>query len=174
MLLNNSLRMIGSYLRPMSKKSLRLYSAATQPLTVPEPDGSVLPSSPKLEKLYTEITALTMLEVAEFTELLKVRLNLKDIPMGAVVSAPAAAQDEEEEVATAVKTSFTIKLMKYDEKQKVALIKETKNLLEGMNLVQAKKFVESAPAVIKADIGKDEAEKLKEAFTKVGGECVID
>jgi hypothetical protein len=26
--------------------------------------------------------------------------------------------------------------MKYDEKQKVALIKETKNLLEGMNLVQ--------------------------------------
>jgi hypothetical protein len=33
-----------------------------------------------------------MLEVAEFTELLKVRLNLKDIPMGAVVSAPAAAQ----------------------------------------------------------------------------------
>lgn len=74
-------------------RSLRLYSAATQPLTVPEPDGNVvLQSSPKLEKLYTEITALTMLEVAEFTELLKVRLNLKDIPMGAVVSAPAAAQ----------------------------------------------------------------------------------
>lgn len=39
---------------------------------------------------------------------------------------------------------------------------------------QAKKFVESAPTVIKADIGKDEAEKLKEAFTKVGAECVID
>lgn len=39
---------------------------------------------------------------------------------------------------------------------------------------QAKKFVESAPTVIKSDIGKDEAEKLKEAFTKVGAECVID
>lgn len=84
--------------------------------------------------------------------------------------------------------------MKFDEKQKVALIKEVKNLLEGMNLVQvsiilnlyiiqifhillqfqAKKFVESAPTVIKSDIGKDEAEKLKEAFTKVGAECVID
>lgn len=39
-------------------------------------------------------------------------------------------------MVTAVKTSFTVKLMKFDEKQKVALIKEVKNLLEGMNLVQ--------------------------------------
>lgn len=46
-------------------------------------------------------------------------------------------QEEEEEIAPKhVQTSFTVKLMKYDEKQKVALIKECKNLLEGMNLVQ--------------------------------------
>lgn len=69
-----------------------MYSAIAQPLTAPEPDGAELKSSPKLEKLYSEITSLTMIEVAEFTELLKVRLNLKDIPMGAVVSAPAAGQ----------------------------------------------------------------------------------
>lgn len=67
-----------------------MYSAATQPLTVPVPDGSEPVTSPKLEKLYTEITSLTMIEVSEFTELLKFRLNLKDIPMGAMVSAPAA------------------------------------------------------------------------------------
>jgi hypothetical protein len=29
-----------------------------------------------------------------------------------------------------------VKLVKFDDKQKVALIKEVKNLLEGMNLVQ--------------------------------------
>lgn len=68
-----------------------MYSAATEPLTAPTPDGSIVASSPKLEKLYTEITALNMVEVSEFTELLKVRLNLKDIPMGAMVSAPSAA-----------------------------------------------------------------------------------
>jgi len=67
-----------------------MYSAVAEPLTVPQPDGSQLTSSPKLEKLYTEISSLTMVEVSQFTELLKVRLNLKDIPMGAVVSAPAA------------------------------------------------------------------------------------
>ena len=66
------------------------------------------------------------------------------------------------------------KLVKFDEKQKVALIKEVKNLLEGMNLVQAKKFVESAPTVVKEDIPKEEAEKLKEAFTKVGAVIEIE
>lgn len=67
-----------------------------------------------------------------------------------------------------------MKLTKFDEKQKVPLIKEIKVLLEGMNLVQAKKFVESAPTVVKADISKDEAEKLKEALTKVGAVVEID
>ena len=39
---------------------------------------------------------------------------------------------------------------------------------------QAKKFVESAPAVVKADISKDEAEKLKEILEKAGAVCVVE
>jgi len=35
-----------------------------------------------------------------------------------------------------VQTEFTVKLMAFDEKQKVALIKEVKNLLPDTNLVQ--------------------------------------
>ena len=94
----------------------------------------------------------------------------------------------------------------------MAIIKEIKSLVEGMNLVQvcietdnlvgfrfnhvdwdnpavaaseirllkqpcvlqAKKFVESAPAVVKADIAKDEAEKIQAALQAVGGECVVE
>ena len=56
----------------------------------------------------------------------------------------------------------------------MALIKEIKNQVEGMNLVQAKKFVESCPAVVKADIGKDEAESLKKALEAVGATCTIE
>jgi ribosomal protein L7/L12 len=33
--------------------------------------------------------------------------------------------------------------------------------------------VESAPCVIKADIGKDEAEKLQKAFEAVGATCEV-
>lgn len=45
-------------------------------------------------------------------------------------------QEEEEAAPKHVQTSFTVKLLKFDEKQKIAIIKEIKNLIEGMNLVQ--------------------------------------
>ena len=74
----------------------------------------------------------------------------------------------------AVQTSFTVKLNKFDPAKKVAVIKAIKSLVEGMNLVQAKKFVEGAPAVVRADVSKDEAEKIKEALEAAGGERVIE
>ena len=56
----------------------------------------------------------------------------------------------------------------------MALIKELKNQLEGMNLVQAKKFVESAPAMVKSDMSKTEVEDLKKALEAAGGDCEIE
>ncbi|XP_045448405.1 39S ribosomal protein L12, mitochondrial [Melitaea cinxia] len=151
---------------------------AINPLTIPPPEGVDKPVSPKIEKIVSEITNLNLLEVSELSQVLKKRLNLPDapvMPMGGFAAMPApAAQEEEEATPKAVKTSFTVKMTKFDDKQKVALIKEIKSLLEGFNLVQAKKFVESVPTVVKADISKDEAEKLKEALTKVGAVIEID
>lgn len=43
-----------------------------------------------------------------------------------------------------------------------------------MNLVQAKKFVESVPAMIKEEVPKEEAEKLKETLTKIGAVIEIE
>jgi len=117
---------------------------------------------------------MTILEVADLNELLKKKLNIQDVPMmaaaapvaAAVADAPAA--EEEVEAKPREKTIFTVKLASFDAGKKVALIKEVKNLLEGMNLVQAKKFVESAPQTLKEDIPKDEAEALKAALEAVG------
>ncbi|KAJ8728374.1 hypothetical protein PYW08_016759 [Mythimna loreyi] len=150
---------------------------AAAPMSIPVPEGVDKPVSPKIEKIVSEITNLNLLEVSELSQVLKKRLNLPDAPVmpvgGFAVAAPAA-QEEEEATPKAVKTSFTVKLTKFDDKQKVALIKEVKSLLEGFNLVQAKKFVESVPTVVKADVSKDEAEKLKEALSKVGGVIEIE
>ncbi|KAJ2939749.1 hypothetical protein O0L34_g17940 [Tuta absoluta] len=149
---------------------------AAAPLSIPVPEGVDKPVSPKIDDLVTQISQLNLLEVSELSQVLKRRLNLPDAPMMPVGGFMAAAPAEEEEAATpkAVKTSFTVKMTKFDEKQKVALIKEVKGLLEGFNLVQAKKFVESCPTVVKADISKDEAEKLKEALSKVGAIIEIE
>ncbi|XP_026324764.1 39S ribosomal protein L12, mitochondrial [Hyposmocoma kahamanoa] len=151
---------------------------AASPMTVPVPEGGQKPVSSKIEKLVSEITTLNLLEVSELSQVLKKRLNLPDAPLmpagGFAAAAPAVPIEEEEVAPKAVKTSFTVKMSKFDEKQKVALIKEVKSLLEGFNLVQAKKFVESVPTIVKADISKDEAEKLKVALTKVGAVVEIE
>ena len=94
--------------------------------------------------------------------------------MAAGPAAPAAPVEEEEEAPAAVQTSFTLKLDSFAADKKVALIKEIKANVEGMNLVQAKKFVESAPAVVKTDLSKDEAENLKKVLEAAGATCKID
>ncbi|KAL6427929.1 hypothetical protein ACFW04_008389 [Cataglyphis niger] len=94
------------------------------------------------------------------------------MPMGGFAVA-SQAEEEEEQTQKRVQTSFTVKLTGFDDKQKVALIKEIKSLLPDTNLVQAKKFVESAPTIVKADLAKDEAEKLRDSLTKVGAKVEI-
>ncbi|XP_014207738.1 39S ribosomal protein L12, mitochondrial [Copidosoma floridanum] len=151
-------------------------SPVTEKLTIPVPEGVDKPVSPKIDKIAQDITALNLLEVSELSDLLKKRLNLPDapiMPMGGFSMSPPK-EDDEDKPKEAIKTSFTVKLMKFDDKQKVAIIKEIKNLIPGTNLVQAKKFVESAPQVVKADISKDEADQLKQTLNKVGGEVVIE
>lgn len=156
-------------------------SPASVPFPIPTADGSAGPANPKLVKLVGEIAQLNLLEVSELSTLLKRTLNLPDAPVfpagfpaGGFAAGRPAGEEDEDAAPKKVQTAFKVKLMKFDDKQKVALIKEIKNLLEGMNLVQAKKFVESAPTIVKEELPKDEAEKLKEALQKVGAVIEIE
>lgn len=54
----------------------------------------------------------------------------------AVAAQAASEEDSVQEAKGAVKSSFAVKLTKFDESKKVAVIKEVKNLVEGLNLVQ--------------------------------------
>ncbi|KAK4019572.1 39S ribosomal protein L12, mitochondrial [Daphnia magna] len=135
-------------------------------------------SAEKIQRIVSDISQLTLIEVAELNQVLKTTLKIPDAPVMAYGAGPAAAQaqpkDEEEEAPKAkAQTIFTVKLTKYDETKKIALIKEIKTIVEGMNLVQAKKFVETLPAVVRADIPKEEAEKLSATIAAAGGICEI-
>ena len=46
-------------------------------------------------------------------------------------------------------------------------------LMVNLFVFQAKKFVETLPAIVRADIPKEEAEKLKDAIAAAGGICEI-
>lgn len=180
-ILSGSGRNVRHIMKSTTLKQSTVSASASPALSIPIPDGMEPAANPKLQKLVTEISHLNLLEVSELSKLLKKTLNLPDAPMmpafGAFAGAGLAganADEDEDAAPKKVQTSFKVKLMKFDDKQKVPLIKEIKSLLEGMNLVQAKKFVESAPTIVKEDIPKDEAEKLKEALQKVGAVIEIE
>ncbi len=159
---------------------------AGTPLPEPLLDNAVSKVySEKVTSLVDQIAGLTLLEVADLNELLKSKLGLPDVAMMSPVSAaagPAAAassnansSDEAapKEPATE-KLVYNVKLVKFDPDNKVKLIKEIKSLIEGMNLVQAKKFVEGVPQMIRSDIPKGNAEELKKKIEAAGGSVEIE
>lgn len=148
-------------------------------IATPPLDGAPKMYSPKIQQLVTDIASLTLLEVSDLNELLKKTLNIQDVgmmPMGAMASSavPAAAADEEEAPVKKEQTHFTVKLTELKAAEKVKLIKEVKNCIQGLNLVQSKKLVESLPQEIRANVSKEEAEKLKAALEAAGGTVVLE
>ncbi|CAK7567034.1 MAG: 54S ribosomal protein L12, mitochondrial [Sporothrix epigloea] len=121
---------------------------------------------PKISTIVDQISQLTLLETASLVSTLKTRLNIPDLPVGGFAAAPAASgaaapaeAEEEAPAAAAEKSLFTLKLMSFDAGSKPKVIKEIKNML-GLSLVDSKKFVESAPKIMKESVPKEEAEKI--------------
>lgn len=137
---------------------------------------------PKIQQLVQDIASLTLLEISDLNELLKKTLKIQDVglmPMGSAMpqTVPAAAVPEaaEEDLPKQKeRTHFTVRLTEVKPVDKVKLIKEVKNYVQGINLVQAKKLVESLPQEIKANVAKAEAEKIKAALEAVGGTVVLE
>ncbi|XP_044941624.1 39S ribosomal protein L12, mitochondrial [Mustela putorius furo] len=138
---------------------------------------------PKIQQLVRDIAGLTLLEISDLNELLKKTLKIQDVgllPMGGAMpgAAPAAAATpevaEDDVPAQKQQTHFTVRLTEAKPVDKVKLIKEIKNYIQGINLVQAKKLVESLPQEIKANVAKAEAEKIKAALEAVGGTVVLE
>jgi len=102
------------------------------------------------------------------------------MPMGGFAAgpggaAPAAAPVEEEEAAPAAqeKTMFNLKLEKFEASAKPKVIKEIKSML-GLSLVDSKKFVESAPKLMKEGVAKEEAEKIVETLKALGATVIME
>ncbi|EFY93400.1 54S ribosomal protein L12 precursor [Metarhizium acridum CQMa 102] len=80
---------------------------------------------------------------------------------------------EEAAPAAAEKSLFTLKLQAFDAGAKAKIIKEVKSLL-GLSLVDSKKFVESAPKMMKENIPKEEAEKIIATMKELGATVVME
>ncbi|BAO38265.1 39S ribosomal protein L12 [Kluyveromyces marxianus] len=135
------------------------------------------PVDPKIAQIVQDISKLTLLETSALIQELKTQLNIPDISFPAAgagtPAAAAPAEEAKEEEVVEEKTIFSIKLESFDAKSKPKIIKEVKNLL-GLSLVEAKKFVESAPKVLKENVAKEDADKVKAALEGLGAKIVLE
>lgn len=88
-------------------------------------------------------------------------------------AAPAAAAEAPQEKAPE-KAAFAIKLESFAAEAKAKVIKEIKALVPGINLVDAKKLAESVPKVIREDVPKAEAEKIKKTLEELGAKVILE
>ena len=120
----------------------------------------------KIEKIVEDLSALTVLEAADLAKLLEEKWGVSAAaPVAAAGPAAAAAPVAE------AKTEFSVVLTEAGA-NKINVIKEVR-AITGLGLKEAKDLVEAAPKEVKADVGKDEAEKLKKQLEAAGAKVEL-
>ncbi|KKW46137.1 MAG: 50S ribosomal protein L7/L12 [Candidatus Kaiserbacteria bacterium GW2011_GWA2_58_9] len=109
--------------------------------------------------------AQTIIDSVEKMTVLELNALVKAIETKWGVSATAVAAAGEE------KTEFNVELTSAGE-QKIAVIKVVKEAL-ALGLKEAKDLVESAPAMLKADMKKADAEEFKKKLETAGAKVTL-
>ncbi|MDP7344024.1 MAG: 50S ribosomal protein L7/L12 [Alphaproteobacteria bacterium] len=115
-----------------------------------------------LAQIADDLSNLTVLEAAELSKLLEDKWGVSAAAPVAVAgaAAPAAAEEAEEQ------TEFNVVLAAYGEK-KINVIKEVR-AITGLGLKEAKDLVEGAPAAVKEEVLKEEADEIKAKLEEAG------
>ena len=126
-----------------------------------------------LQKLVDELSKLTVLEAAELSKKLEEAWGVSAAAPVAAFAAPggggggAAPAEAAEEQA-----EFTLVLTAGGDK-KINVIKEVRAVRPDLGLKEAKDLVEAAPANVKENVSKQEAEEIKKRLEEAGAQVQI-
>lgn len=120
----------------------------------------------KFKDLVDQVEKMTVLELNELVKVLEEKFGVS-----AAAMAVAGLAGGSEAGSDAEKDSFSVTL-KSAGSAKIAVIKVVKEVL-GLGLKEAKDLVDGAPAVLKEDAKKAEAEDIKKKITEAGGEVEV-
>ena len=115
------------------------------------------------EQILDAVAEMSVMDGVELISMMEEKFGVSAAAAVAVAAGPAEAVEE--------KTEFNVVLAAAGA-NKVAAIKAVRGAT-GLGLKEAKDLVESAPAVIKEGISKDEAEALKKALEEAGASVEI-
>ncbi|ETV80817.1 ribosomal protein L7/L12 [Aphanomyces astaci] len=122
--------------------------------------------TPRVQKVLDLICELNLIEISELSTAVQVKFDIPEMGFAMGGGGGGAAPVEEEKKEE--KTAFDVKLVSYDAKNKIKVIKEVR-AITGLGLKEAKELVESVPAVLKKELKKAEAEELLAKITEMGG-----
>ena len=126
--------------------------------------------SDKIEKLYDELSKMTVLEVSELIKKLEEGWGVSAAAaMPMAMPMPGAGGGAAEAVEE--KTEFDVVLAAVGA-QKINVIKEVR-AITGLGLKEAKDLVEAAPKAIKEAVSKQEAEDIKKKVEAAGATVEI-
>lgn len=164
--------------------------------------GLRVPGGPEyLEEMANSFSQLTLKEITELQRLIFKKLGHSDdfyekallqglggggggAHFNAAAAAPAAAAPSADALAAAPsappkpekkkveKLTADVKLGAYAPEIKIKLIKELRTVT-SMSIADAKKAVEKCPGLVATNLSKDDAEKLKVAFEKLGAKVEV-
>ncbi|KAG5483275.1 hypothetical protein LSCM1_04817 [Leishmania martiniquensis] len=175
--------------RASVSSSLRSWCAVAYRYCSARPAGD----SAKLDDLAAAYSQLTLREVSDLQRLIFKKLGHSDefyekallrglggggggaVTMAPAVAAAAAASAADTPAADAVKTekkkveklTYDVKLSKFPPEIKIKLIKELRSVT-NLSIADAKKAVEKCPGLVATNMGKEDAEKLKGLYEKLG------
>ena len=110
-----------------------------------------------------EVVALSGPEAGELAQLLSKKWGIELSTATTAVATPTVADED---------ALVSITLKAYPADKKMIILKIIKDLL-GLGLMEAKAFVEAAPKLVKANVEKEEAEKIKKSLIDAGAELDI-
>jgi len=135
-------------------------------------------SQDKVQAIFDKVLWLDMIEVHLLTQIVNEQMGIswreteqRKLGGGPVVKA-AASGGGAEEAAAEEKTIFDLKLVGFDAKAKIKVIKEVRNIA-GLGLKEAKEMVEGAPKVIQKELKLDKAEELKAQLEAIGAQVEL-
>ena len=127
--------------------------------------------SDKLEKLYQDLSVLTVLEISELVKLLEDKWGVTAAAAMPAFAMPAGGGGAAAAEPVEEKTEFDVILAEAGA-QKINVIKEVR-AITGLGLKEAKDLVEAAPKAIKEAVSKAEAEEIKKKVEAAGAKVEI-
>lgn len=125
-------------------------------------------ASKNFNKLIDEIGGMSVLEIADFVKALEEKFGVSAaMPVAAAPAAVGAVPAAEEE-----KAQYKVTLQEFGS-DKVKVIKALRQVVQTLNLTDAKKAVESAPTVIAESAPKEDAEKMKKTLEEAGAKVQL-